>query len=151
VFHRNGKPIKSFLRAWLSACRRAGLTVPVERDEKTVMVANSIPHDFRPTAVRNLERAGISRPAAISMIGHETESIYRRYAIVDSQMLNEAGAKLQNSTTSRCGMMPGTRLRWRSTRPALSEASEANGASSLHVELFERCCRKPLLGSPQQD
>jgi hypothetical protein len=42
-----------------------------------------VPHDFRRTAVRNLERAGVSRSDAIKMVGHLTESIYRRYAIAD--------------------------------------------------------------------
>jgi integrase len=55
----------------------------------------SILHDFRRTAIRNLERAGIPRSAAMAMVGHKTESVYRRYAIVEEGMLNEAGVKLQ--------------------------------------------------------
>jgi hypothetical protein len=31
----------------------------------------------------------------MKMTGHRTESVYRRYAIVDSTMLKEGGAKLQ--------------------------------------------------------
>jgi integrase len=81
LFHRDGRPIKSFRRAWLSACRRAGL-------------AGRIPHDFRRTAVRNLERAGVPRSAAMEMVGHRTESIYRRYAIADEGMLRDGAAKL---------------------------------------------------------
>jgi hypothetical protein len=50
--------------------------------------------DFRRTAVRNLERAGVSRSAAMKMVGHRTESIYRRYAIVCERDLREAGEKL---------------------------------------------------------
>lgn len=30
----------------------------------------------------------------MAMVGHRTESIYRRYAIVDEVMLREGGAKL---------------------------------------------------------
>ncbi len=45
VFHRDGQPIKYFRRAWLTACKAA-------------RVPHRIPHDFRQTAVRNLERAG---------------------------------------------------------------------------------------------
>lgn len=82
LFQRNGTRIKSFRRAWLTACKHGG-------------VRNRIPHDFRRTAIRNLERAGVPRSAAMAMVGHLTESVYRRYAIVDEAMLNEAGAKLQ--------------------------------------------------------
>ena len=32
-------------------------------------------HDFQRTAVRNLERDGVSRSAAMAMVGHKTESI----------------------------------------------------------------------------
>lgn len=53
-----------------------------------------IPHDFRRTAIRNFERAGISRSVAMKMVGHRTESVYRRHAIADETMLREAGTKL---------------------------------------------------------
>ena len=82
LFHRKGRPIKSFRRAWRTACKNAE-------------VPGRIPHDFRRTAIRNLERAGIPRSAAMAMVGHKTESVYRRYAIVEEGMLNEAGVKLQ--------------------------------------------------------
>ncbi len=82
LFHRNGKQIKTFRRSWVTACRLAG-------------VPGRIPHDFRRTAVRNLERAGVPRSAAMEMVGHKTESIYRRYAIADEGMLREAGKKLE--------------------------------------------------------
>jgi integrase len=82
IFHRAGTPIKSFRRAWVTACTKAG-------------VPDRIPYDFRRTAVRNLERAGVPRSTAMKMVGHKTESIYRRYAIVDEAMLKEGAAKLQ--------------------------------------------------------
>jgi hypothetical protein len=44
--------------------------------------------------VRNLERAGVPRSAAMAMVGHRTESIYRRYAIADEAMLKEGAIKL---------------------------------------------------------
>jgi integrase len=81
LFHRNGKPITSFRVAWEKACIAAG-------------VPGKIPHDFRRTAVRNLERAGVSRSDAMNMVGHKTESIYRRYAISDEKSLKEAATKL---------------------------------------------------------
>jgi len=81
LFHRNGTPIKSFRRAWLTACKDAG-------------VPGRIPHDFRRTAVRNLERAGVPRSTAMALVGHKTEAIYRRYAIADEAMLREGASKL---------------------------------------------------------
>jgi integrase len=94
LFHRDGKPIKSFRRAWRTACRLAG-------------VPGRIPHDFRRTAIRNLERAGVPRSAAMKMVGHRTESVYRRYAIVDEAMLRESGEKLARlKALERGGVAP---------------------------------------------
>ena len=81
VFHRGGTPIKSFIKIWRSACRAAGCP-------------GRIPHDLRRTAVRNLERAGVPRSTAMAMVGHKTESIYRRCAIVDDTSRREAAEKL---------------------------------------------------------
>ena len=70
VFHRDGERIHDFRKAWETACEAAGCP-------------GRIPHDFRRTAVRNLERAAVPRSAAMAMVGHKTEAIYRRYAIVE--------------------------------------------------------------------
>jgi integrase len=81
LFHRDGKPIKDFRKAWAAACQRAG-------------VMGKVLDDFRRTAVRNLERAGVSRSAAMMMVGHRSESIYRGIAIADEVALQESAAKL---------------------------------------------------------
>jgi integrase len=81
LFHRDGNRIKIFRKSWIKACKAAG-------------VPGKILHDFRRTAVRNLERAGISRSAAMKMVGHKTQSIYSRYAIADEGMLKDASLKL---------------------------------------------------------
>jgi hypothetical protein len=81
VFHRDGKPIANFRRAWEAACAAAGCP-------------GQLIHDMRRSAVRNFERAGIPRSAAMAAVGHKTESIYRRYAIVDEATLREMGARL---------------------------------------------------------
>jgi hypothetical protein len=44
--------------------------------------------------VRNLARAGVDRKTAMEMIGHRTESIYRRYMITDEAMLRDGAARL---------------------------------------------------------
>ena len=53
----------------------------------------SLIHDMRRSAVRTFERAGVPRSVAMSIVGHKTESIYRRYAIVDEAMQREAAAR----------------------------------------------------------
>jgi hypothetical protein len=97
---REGHPIRSFRRAWLTAGRQAGV--------------HRVPHDFRRTAVRNLERAGVPRSTAMAMVGHRTESIYRRYAIVDEAMRREGAAKLsafhQGEHQAHVVPLPGGRL-----------------------------------------
>jgi integrase len=79
--HPDGTRIKNFRYTWEKACRVAG-------------VPGRLVHDFRRTAVRNLERAGVPRSAAMKMTGHLTETVYRRYAIVDESMMREASEKL---------------------------------------------------------
>jgi len=81
VFHRDGEPIRAFRGTWEKACKAAGLPA-------------LIPHDLRRSAVRNLERAGVPRSTAMEMVGHKTESVYKRYAIVDETMLKEGAEKL---------------------------------------------------------
>jgi integrase len=96
VFHRQGRRLKGFRKAWLSACQAAG-------------VPGRLPHDLRRTAVRNLERAGVSRSVAMKMVGHKTESIYRRYAITSEADLREAARKLAALEASNgvAGQSPG--------------------------------------------
>ncbi len=57
-------------------------------------LGGKVPHDFRRTAVRNLERAGVPRSVAMKLVGHKTESIYRRYAILFETDLTEGVRKL---------------------------------------------------------
>jgi hypothetical protein len=51
-------------------------------------------HDLRRSVVRNPEHAGISRPVAMKLPGHETEAVYGRYAIVAESDLHETGTTL---------------------------------------------------------
>jgi integrase len=60
-----------------------------------------IPHDFRRTAVRNLDRQGVPRTVAMKMVGHKTEAIYRRYRIVDEQDLRDAAARMDAFAAAR--------------------------------------------------
>jgi integrase len=90
VFHRNGRPIRSYSRAWTAACKKAGLV-------------GRLVHDLRRTAVRNLERAGVSRSVAMKLTGHKTEAVYRRYAITSAADLSEGVAKLATLHSAPAG------------------------------------------------
>jgi integrase len=81
VFHRRGRQIRDIRKSWKLSLEAA-------------KIGKRIPHDFRRTAVRNLERAGVPRSVAMKLVGHKTEAIYRRYAIVAKQDLTDGLKKL---------------------------------------------------------
>ncbi len=60
-------------------------------------VRGRVPHDFRRTPVRNMERAGVPRKVAMTLVGHRTESMYRRYDIVTDSDLHAAAVKLNTA------------------------------------------------------
>ena len=91
VFHRDGHPVRDFRKAWESA-RRPGFS-------------GTLFHDLQRSAVRNMDRAGVSQTVAMALSGHKTASVYRRYRIVDENDLREALAKTQASVAAR---PPGT-------------------------------------------
>lgn len=85
VFHRNGRRIKSLKKAWADACVDAGHP-------------GKLLHDLRRSAVRNMERRGLSRSVAMQLTGHKTEAVYRRYAITSEADLREGVERLNDST-----------------------------------------------------
>jgi integrase len=91
VFHRNGRPIRSYHAAWWAACERASV---VKRDGLDIVVRPRLvgrtPHDFRRTAARNLIRAGVPQHVVMQLCGWRTDAMFRRYAIVDMRDLRTA-------------------------------------------------------------
>jgi integrase len=91
VFHRDGAPIKEFRFTWKKACAVAG-------------VPNLKFHDLRRTAVRNMRRSGVPQVVRMRISGHRTDSMERRYNIVDIediQSARELMQKKQKVTTER--------------------------------------------------
>jgi integrase len=115
VFCRDdGSRIVNYSYAWDKAVKVANLTSDWGDGKPHKLIV----HDFRRTAVRNLERAGVSRSAAMRLTGHKTESIYRRYAIVDSTMLEEAVAKVAAFGQSKA------KVREKTLRPAAESPTD---------------------------
>lgn len=85
VFHRGGKPILAFAGAWEGACTRAGLP-------------GRLIHDMRRSAARNMIRAGVAQKVAMAIGGWKTDSVFRRYAIVDEKLMAEGLAKLTGAS-----------------------------------------------------
>lgn len=71
VFHRDGERIKELRGAWQRACRAAGCP-------------GRLVHDFRRTAVRNLERAGASRSVAMADLGEGVSKLARLHGAQDA-------------------------------------------------------------------
>jgi integrase len=79
---RQGQRIRTFWKRWRTACAAAGCP-------------GRIPHDFRRTAVRNLNRAGVPETIAMKITGHKTRSVFDRYDITSEEDLADASRKLQ--------------------------------------------------------
>jgi integrase len=90
-----GQPIKSFWKRWRTACRLAGCP-------------GRIPHDFRRTAVRNLNRAGVPEAVAMKVTGHKTRSVFDRYDITSEEDLADASRKLEALAGTETGTVSGT-------------------------------------------
>ncbi len=83
VFHREGSPANK--RTYWGHFKRAATIAG--RPGK-------LPHDTRRTMARNFERAHVERGVAMKLMGHKSESMYRRYAIAAENELAGGAEKL---------------------------------------------------------
>ncbi len=81
VFHHRGRRVWTFDEKWRKATEAA--RVPCR-----------LFHDYRRTAVRDLVRAGVPQAVAMSITGHKTDSVFRRYNITSDADKQEAIRKL---------------------------------------------------------
>lgn len=84
VFHRSGKRIKTFIKAWRNACRRGG-------------VPGKLVHDLRRTAAREFRRAGVTEGEIMKACGWKTRSMFDRYNVIDEADLAQGLAKRFNA------------------------------------------------------
>jgi integrase len=112
VFTRDdGSRIKDFRQAWWNACVRAGLgrfecrdcgsnvsearrCTTCESKKKAKYIGLKF-HDLRRTGIRNMSRKGIPEKVGMLISGHKTDSVYRRYNIVDMEVLKTATTKIE--------------------------------------------------------
>ena len=55
-------------------------------------------HDLRRTAVRNMRRAGVAQVVRMRITGHRTDSMERRYNIVDIEDIRSAKDLMERRT-----------------------------------------------------
>jgi integrase len=77
----------NFRAEWREACDALGYGL---FDRKTRTYRGLKPHDFRRSACRNMVKARIPQVVAMAVSGHKTDSIFKRYAIMDKSSMQDA-------------------------------------------------------------
>ena len=75
----------NFRAEWRAACHELKLGVVKGRTYRGME-----PHDFRRTACRDMIKAGIPEVVAMQISSHKTNSMFKRYAIIDHRMMQSA-------------------------------------------------------------
>lgn len=78
---RHGGPIVRYDHGFRAACRKAGCP-------------GHVPHDLRRSAVRRIDLAGVPRSVGMKLTGHRSERVYRAYATMGPQDMEDGVRKL---------------------------------------------------------
>jgi integrase len=79
IFHRSGRAVSDFTKAWATATKLAGCP-------------GKLFHSLRRSAVRRMVRAGLSTQIARKWSGHASDEVFYRYAILDTNDMRDAFA-----------------------------------------------------------
>ena len=113
VFHRAGRPVGDFRKAWAAACVEAGLyqVVGVNADGSEKRIPSRLFHDLRRSGARNMVRAGVRERVAMEISGHRTRSIFDRYNITSEDDLREAMQRTSDYVGTQATRSTVTRIR----------------------------------------
>jgi integrase len=88
VFHRGGKPVGDWRKAWEKACAAAGRP-------------DALFHDLRRSGIRDLIRAGVPQSVVMAISGHRTISTFLRYDIASEEDKRRALARARSYRDAR--------------------------------------------------
>jgi integrase len=83
VFHRGGRPVRCFRKAWRTAVERSGVGRRV------------LFHDLRRSFINNGRQAGVDRKILMEMSGHRTHAVFDRYQFIDEEEHREAARRMR--------------------------------------------------------
>ena len=86
-------PLGDFRVSWEAACCTTSLG-RMDGSGKGVKLRGLLYFDLRRSAIRNMLSSGVHSHAAMKISGHLTDSVFRRYNIVDERDLHEAAKKV---------------------------------------------------------
>jgi integrase len=76
-----------------------------DEESKKEKYVGITPHDMRRSAIRNFRKAGISESEGMKISGHRTNSVYKRYDIIDEEdqrrTMEQVQKQQQNEMESR--------------------------------------------------
>jgi hypothetical protein len=85
-------------KQWQRACAACGLgTLTEVAGKRDPRYAGLIVHDLRPSAIRNLMKAGVNEKVAMAISGHKTRSAFDGYLIIDTEDVVEAMRLVQRN------------------------------------------------------